>query len=691
MEALEYITKEGLLQCTMGSAPGIFTPTYNTTVKINGCVAATKVDMAPLTNVPSFVICKKTKKACTPVTTPWQDTYPVKVKGQETLIGKSCITCGIGGKIEFIMSGQIPLDADEKAALKAARDDVQKAHDEEMEEKNKPWWKKAGEFIVDCVPIVGPIVSLVKNVSKGNWGMALLDVGFLALDVVGVAGAVFTGGGSLAATTAAKVGIRQAVKAGAKQVAKKLSKEALEAAAKQTAEMLSKLSVKSLTKGRLCVFACFPAGTPVATKDGLKNIEEIQVGDEVWAYDETNGEVGLKPVINTFNRTTDLLVKIEIDGEIITATPEHPFYANGDWKAAGLLETGDNILLFSGKLATVKEVKYEGAHAPVSVVDANFEETELIEENSIKVFNFKVEEWHTYFVGKSRTLVHNTDKGGICLKEAAKAAKKILKDHYDQLGKKLPCFPAGALINTANGKIAIEEICVGDEVWAYDLISNKKVLKRVSRTYTNFTKRLVNINFTNGSVQSVTCLHRFWVVDKRAWIEADHLRPNMILLNDIGNYIKIRSTNVEVCEILPTYNFEVEDVHNYFVGEANTLVHNGNPSVFSGTATTNAKIYGIVDKSTGKVVYVGKTIQGGDKRFSQHTLEKGLDKTKFKVKTLTKGEMTAYEIAVKEQHYIKKYGTKTAKMVGKYGHVFNKINAITEKKFLKYFDIHKLC
>jgi Pretoxin HINT domain/Domain of unknown function (DUF4280) len=480
MEPLEYITKDGLLQCTMGSAPGIFTPTYNTTVKINGCVAATKVDMAPMTNVPSFVICKKTKKACVPVTTPWQDTYPVKVKGQETLIGKSCITCGIGGKIEFLMSGQIPLDAEEKAALNAARDDVQKAHDEEMEEKNKPWWKKAGEFIVDCVPVVGPIVSLVKNVSKGNWGMALLDVGFLALDVASIVAAPFTGGASVAGATVAKAGIRQAIKAGAKQVAKKLSKEALEAAAKQTAEMLSKLSVKSLTKGRLCVFACFPAGTPVATKDGLKNIEEIQVGDEVWAYNETNGAVGLKPVINTFNRTTDLLVKIEIDGEIITATPEHPFYANGDWKAAGLLETGDDILLFSGKLATVKEVKYEGAHAPIEIADTIFEEQEIIDENSTKVFNFEVEGWHTYFVGWLGMLVHNA---GVCIKAVVKKSGEVVYDitlkfkaGWTKAQKKEALEKCKALTKAKNKKVVKKPLRLPDTRGRYTR-SGKKVKK----------------------------------------------------------------------------------------------------------------------------------------------------------------------------------------------------------------------
>ena len=31
---------------------------------------------------------------------------------------------------------------------------------------------------------------------------------------------------------------------------------------------------------------CFAAGTLVKTKDGDKKIEDIEVGDEVWSYDE---------------------------------------------------------------------------------------------------------------------------------------------------------------------------------------------------------------------------------------------------------------------------------------------------------------------------------------------------------------------------------------------------------------------
>lgn len=443
MEQLEYITQNAIIQCSMGSMPGQFTPTYNQTVKINGCVASTKIDQIPIANIPSFIVCKKTKKPCVPAPIMWEDTYPVKVKGQETLIGKSCNKCPVGqGDITFMTSGQVPLSAEEQAMLDGARDDAQKAFDKEQEEKNKPWWKKAGEFIVDCVPIVGPVVSMVKNISEGNFGMALLDVGFLALDVVGVVGAPFTGGASLAGTTALKIGARQAIKAGAKQVAKKLTKEAIEASAKQLAEMASKVSLKSLSGGRLCVFACFPAGTPVATKDGLKNIEDVKAGDEVWAYDEKTGEVGLKPVVHHFERTANILVKIELEGEIIRATPEHPFYANGDWKEAGLLETGDDILLFSGKLAKVKEVQYEGAHAPVEIEIANhdfFEDITAGDEEPQKVYNFEVEGWHSYFVGWGKVLVHNATPKGVCVKgtvdkfrrSMAERKKALLRDAAD--------------------------------------------------------------------------------------------------------------------------------------------------------------------------------------------------------------------------------------------------------------------
>lgn len=440
MEQLEYITYNAIMECSCGCAPGMFTPTYNKTVKINNCVVATEADKICETNIPSFIVCKITQKQCTVISTIWQDTYPVKVKGQKVLIGKSCMNCNVGGKITFRSSGQEPLALNEQEELNSIRDNVQHTFTKELKEKNKPWWQKVGEFAFDMVPVVGPAISLIKNISEGNWGMAALDVGFLALDIVSVVGAPFTGGGSLAASAVAKATIRSAVKAGAKKVARALTRDAIETAARKTGELLTKLSVRSLTRGRLCVFACFPAGTPVATKDGLKNIEDVKVGDEVWSCDEVSGEIGLKPVLNIIEREVHTIVELTIDGEIIRTTPEHPFYANREWKEAGLLETDDNILLFSGRLAKVENVQYQHRNVEEHIA-TNGNRDVIADETTgiVQVYNFEVQDWHSYFIGWIQALVHNA--GGIC-------AKQIIKELRE--GKKL----REILLGTTPGKIS---------------------------------------------------------------------------------------------------------------------------------------------------------------------------------------------------------------------------------------------
>jgi hypothetical protein len=94
------------------------------------------------------------------------------------------------------------------------------------------------------------------------------------------------------------------------------------------------------------VLAAGAAGTAVA-----KAIEDIEVGDLVWARDEFTGEVGFKPVVRLFRNTADRLVHLSYrrdpgsarrgssglkggdaeDGDdlsaTITGTDEHPFWS----------------------------------------------------------------------------------------------------------------------------------------------------------------------------------------------------------------------------------------------------------------------------------------------------------------------------------------------------------------------------
>jgi hypothetical protein len=66
---------------------------------------------------------------------------------------------------------------------------------------------------------------------------------------------------------------------------------------------------------RICVTACFPAGTPVAVEEGYKNIEELQVGELVWARHEQTGDLALKPVLQTMQRESDALVELQVGAE----------------------------------------------------------------------------------------------------------------------------------------------------------------------------------------------------------------------------------------------------------------------------------------------------------------------------------------------------------------------------------------
>ena len=140
---------------------------------------------------------------------------------------------------------------------------------------------------------------------------------------------------------------------------------------------------------------CFVAGTLVTTEDGFKPIEEIEVGDKVLSEDETTGEIAIKEVYATSVSETDEFYHIHVNGEEIVATGTHPFYVyKFGWTTARALRAGDVLVLSNGELVTVEWIDHE------------------ILEEPIYVYNFEVEDFHTYFVGESGILVHNGKKCG---------------------------------------------------------------------------------------------------------------------------------------------------------------------------------------------------------------------------------------------------------------------------------------
>jgi hypothetical protein len=133
---------------------------------------------------------------------------------------------------------------------------------------------------------------------------------------------------------------------------------------------------------------CFPAGTPVATSHGLKSIEQIRKGDEVWSLDLKTGIKHTEKIENTYELKRAELIEIGIDGALLEVTPEHPFWVQErGWVPASCLKVGDPLLSSSGLTVLIESIETKaGART---------------------VFNFSVPPFHNYFVGSDEVLVHN--------------------------------------------------------------------------------------------------------------------------------------------------------------------------------------------------------------------------------------------------------------------------------------------
>jgi hypothetical protein len=137
------------------------------------------------------------------------------------------------------------------------------------------------------------------------------------------------------------------------------------------------------------------------------------------------------------------------------------------------------------------------------------------------------------------------------------------------------CFPADTKVLTPNGEINIQDIKPGDVVYSYDFDSESVVEENVERIHKNFTYNWVEIGIGDETIYA-TLSHPFWVESEQRWYRAEDLKAGMELLSQSGETVPILSVGIKkLVKPENTYNFEVSDEHNYFVGENAVLVHNG--------------------------------------------------------------------------------------------------------------------
>ena len=230
-----------------------------------------------------------------------------------------------------------------------------------------------GEFwdtVFDVISLCASVVDVVKN-PDDPWAW----VG-LAADVVSLAVPFATGGGLIvdAVTKADDV----------VDLAKNVDK---------VSDATDTVYDGITTMSKVDIPDCFVAGTDISTEDGNKSIEDIAIGDYVWATNPETGETALKKVVDTFVNETNHVTHITINGEIITSTQTHPYYvANKGWILAKNLRAGDILVTIHGERVILELVQHEILEAPVTT------------------YNFEVADFHTYYVGTYNVLVHNKCK-----------------------------------------------------------------------------------------------------------------------------------------------------------------------------------------------------------------------------------------------------------------------------------------
>lgn len=150
-------------------------------------------------------------------------------------------------------------------------------------------------------------------------------------------------------------------------------------------------------RDRLTRTCCFVAGTLVDTSEGLRPIEELEVGDLVLSRDEATNETGYKPVTELVRRHQRQIWRLTFDvpstdnatsEEAFGTTDDHPWRANERWIRTDELQVGMEIL------------RADGVPARVTSITRTEEVT--------NTYNLEVADWHTYFVGDASIWVHNS-------------------------------------------------------------------------------------------------------------------------------------------------------------------------------------------------------------------------------------------------------------------------------------------
>jgi hypothetical protein len=293
---------------------------------------------------------------------------------------------------------------------------------------------------------------------------------------------------------------------------------------------------------------CFVAGTPIHTEDGIKNIEDVKVGDKVITYNHDNDIAEYKEVLSTMVKENEYVVTYVFEnGTELTGTPDHPLFVLGKgYSSYSPQATKEDSNLDVEQILIGDEVLHLDGYG-VTITDI------IEDENTHTVYNLdKVADNHNFYAWDF--LSHNrAPPPGSC------------------------CFIAGTQISLSNNDSKnIEDIIVGDEVIGWkDGERINSIVTELKPTYLG-NRSLYNINDLKITF---TDEHPFLTKDGWKSIAPDEGTEYGLLvvgdeINHEGEWITINEFKEIEGEDYnqPVYNFTVEDIHSYIAD--GVIVHN---------------------------------------------------------------------------------------------------------------------
>ena len=137
-----------------------------------------------------------------------------------------------------------------------------------------------------------------------------------------------------------------------------------------------------------------------------------------------------------------------MNGEEIVTTVDHPFYVQGrGFVEAGKLLVGDKLLDVNGNVLLVENLDVE------------------LTDDSVKVYNFQVEDYHTYHVSGFGVLVHNAGGYERSQKYSNNWSDESLSKTVDKIA------PESKPVKTSSGKEIYNNPKTGKQV-VYDTDGN---------------------------------------------------------------------------------------------------------------------------------------------------------------------------------------------------------------------------